>query len=106
VGCRSGHIVVFNTETGKELQALPINEGTDDLTFDPGTKRLYAACDAGAGSINVFEETDPDHYKSLVTIPSGPSGRNGCSVPELKRYFVTVPQSGDTKAAILVYEVQ
>lgn len=31
VGCRSGHIVVFDTATGKELQALPINQGVDDL---------------------------------------------------------------------------
>src|SRR5579863_6803931 len=31
VGCRSGQIVVMDTETGKELQTLPIDQGVDDL---------------------------------------------------------------------------
>src|SRR5258708_34407595 len=44
VGCRSGQIVIFDTTTGKELQALPINGGVDDLTYDASTKRLYANC--------------------------------------------------------------
>jgi DNA-binding beta-propeller fold protein YncE len=52
VACRSGQIVVFDTETGKELQALPIGEWADDLVFDPIRKRLYAACGA-SGTVDV-----------------------------------------------------
>jgi DNA-binding beta-propeller fold protein YncE len=59
VGCRSGQIVVFDTETGKEMEALPINQNINDLVFDPVSKRLYATCGAGAGSVDMYEETDP-----------------------------------------------
>src|SRR5207237_9910207 len=63
VGCGSGHIVVFDTQTGKELQALKIAEGIDDLHFDARSKLLIAAC--AAGSVDLYREVDPDHYESL-----------------------------------------
>jgi DNA-binding beta-propeller fold protein YncE len=106
VGCRSGQIVVFDTENGKELTALHINENIDDLVFDRVSKRLYAATGGGAGSIDVFEQTDPDHYKSLGQIPTGPGARTERYVPELKRLFVAVPQHENTNAQILVYSGQ
>jgi len=105
VVCRSGSIVVFDTETGKELQALPIAENAADLTFDAASKRLYAPCGAGGGSVNVYQETDPDHYISLGEVPSGPSARTALLVPELHRYFVAVPQHENADAELLVYQV-
>lgn len=106
VACRSGHIVVIDTDTGKELQALPIGERVDDLAFDPTRKRLYAPCGGGTGTVDVYEEIDPDHYRSLGKVPSGPVGKTGRLVPELNRYFVPVPQHEDKNAKILVYKVQ
>jgi len=106
VGCRSGHIVVFDTATGKELQALPINQGVDDLHFDAKAKRLYAACPAGDGSIDVYKQLDPDHYVSLGQVPSGPGARTGELVSTLGRYYVAVPQRDTTNAQILEYQIQ
>jgi DNA-binding beta-propeller fold protein YncE len=106
VGCRSGQIVVFDTETGKELQALPINQNIDDVFFDPVSKRLYATCGAGAGSVDVYKETDPDHYESLGQVPTAPGARTGQLVSKLKRYFVSVPQLESTDAEILEYEIK
>jgi DNA-binding beta-propeller fold protein YncE len=103
--CRSGQLIVFDTETGKELQALPVGEFVDDLVFDPKSKRLYAPSGI-AGSVDVYEETDPDHYKALGKVPSGPWGKTGRLVPELNRYFVPVPKNGTKNAEVLVYEVQ
>ncbi|MGH9352088.1 MAG: YncE family protein [Terriglobia bacterium] len=105
VGCRSGEIVVFDTRTGKELQALPIGRGVDDLVFDPSSKRIYASCGAGAGSVDVYEEQSPDHYKYLGNVPSGPGGKTARLVPQLRRYYVAVPAQGSTPAEVLVYEV-
>jgi DNA-binding beta-propeller fold protein YncE len=105
VACRSGQIVVFDTNTGKELQALPIGKGVDDLVFDPTSKRLYAPC-GGAGTVDVYEQTSPDHYKSIGKVVSGTLGKTGLLVPELKRYFVAVPQQGNKNAEILVYKVE
>src|SRR6266436_1372251 len=74
VGCRSGQMVVFDTQAGKELQALSIGKGADDLMFDPASKRIYATS-GGAGVVNVYKENDPDHYESLGHIPSGPGAK-------------------------------
>jgi DNA-binding beta-propeller fold protein YncE len=106
VGCRSGHIVVFDTETGKELQALPINQGIDDLAFDAQSKRLYAACPAGEGSIDVYKQVDTDHYTSLGQVPSGPGARTGELVSAIGRYYVAVPQHATTNAQVLEYQIQ
>src|SRR5258705_5132546 len=47
VGCRSAHIVVLGTTTGKELQALPLNQGVDDLASAATVKRRHVPCPAG-----------------------------------------------------------
>jgi hypothetical protein len=104
VAARSGAIVVFDTASGKELQALPIDKGVDDLVFDAASKRLYAPC--SSGTIGVYEQTDADHYKLLGKVAGGPLGRTGRLVPELKRYFLPVPKHGSTEAEVMVYEVQ
>src|SRR6267154_2650825 len=102
VACRSGDIVVLNTETGKEVTALPMTKGVDDLTYDPAKRRIYAA---GDGSADVYQQTDRDNYKLLGKVPTGPVGRTARLVPELNRYFVAVPQHATTSAEILVFEV-
>jgi DNA-binding beta-propeller fold protein YncE len=101
VGCRSGQIVVLDSNTGKELQALPIGPGVDDLIYDPTTHRLYASTD---GAVDVFEQTDLNHYVSRGSVASGPHGRTSRLAPELNRLFVAVPQSGMQNARVLVYE--
>ncbi|HWZ49948.1 MAG TPA: YncE family protein [Granulicella sp.] len=101
VGCRSGQIVVLDSNTGKELQTLPISKGVDDLIYDPITRRLYASTD---GVVDVFEQTDLNHYVSRGSVASGANGRTSRLVPELNRLFVAVPQAGSQNARVLVYE--
>jgi DNA-binding beta-propeller fold protein YncE len=105
VGCRSGAIVVFDSQTGKELQALPVGKGVDDLMFDSASKRIYATS-GGTGAIDVYKETDADHYQSLGNVPSGPGAKTGLLVPQLSRLFVAVPPKGTTPAEVYVYQVQ
>jgi DNA-binding beta-propeller fold protein YncE len=102
VACRGGDIVVFDTASGKELTALPITKGVDDVVYDAESRRLYAAAD---GNVDVYEQSDPDHYKLLGKVPTGPVARTALLVPALKRYFVAVPQHGTESAKILVFEV-
>ena len=106
VGCRSGEIVVFDTESGKEIAALPINTGVDDMVFDAASKRLYAACGAGTGSVEVYKQDDPDHYHLLGKVSTSPGAKTGRLVPELGKYFVAAPAQGATPAEVLVYDVE
>jgi len=103
VACRSGEISVLDTQSGKEVTALPITKGVDDLIYDPAGKRVYASCD---GYADVYQQTSPDTYKSLGKVPTGPVGRTARLVPEINRYFVAVPQHGTTNAEVLVFVVQ
>src|SRR5205814_8989290 len=90
------------TLTGKEVTSFLITQGVDDITNDAATKRVYAACD---GAVDIYEQSGPDSYKLLANIPTGPMGRTARLVPELKRYFVAVPQHDTTSAKVLVFEV-
>ena len=102
VACRSGDVVVMDTQTGKELSAFPITKGVDDMVYDAASKRIYSASD---GSVDVYQQTDPDNYKLLAKVPTAPLAKTARLVPEIGRYFVAVPQHGTTNASILVYEV-
>lgn len=101
VGCRSGHVAIFDTNTGKELQAVAITKGVDDLTYDPGSKRLYSI---GSGTIDVLEEIDADHFRSIGKVAAGDQAKTGRLVPEINRYFAAVPQAGSGAASIRVLE--
>ena len=101
VGCRSGHVVVFDSNTGKELQALSIAKGVDDLVFDAGAKRLYSI---GDGAVDVYQETDADHFKSLGSVTAPPKSKTALLAPEINRYFVAGPQTGEGRATIQVFQ--
>jgi DNA-binding beta-propeller fold protein YncE len=104
VACRDGNMNVLDSDTGKVLQNLPISTGVDDTVFDPASQRVYVA--AGEGFVNVFKEIDADHYKAIGKIPTGPLGKTGLLVPQLKEYFVAVPPHGTTCAEVLVFAVK
>jgi DNA-binding beta-propeller fold protein YncE len=101
VGCRSGEVVVFDTNTGKELQKLPINKGVDDMEFDVASQRLYAI---GAGVIDVFQELDADHFRSLGSVAAGAGAKTARLVAPINRYFVAAPQTGAGKASVQVFQ--
>jgi WD40 repeat protein len=110
VGCRSGQIVIFDTVTGKELRAIPINGGVDDLAYDAVAKRLYANCggpkQGGNGSVDIFRQIDADHYESIGSLPTGPGARNGILIVDSRKYVVAVPEHADTGAALLMFDLQ
>ncbi len=105
VACRSGVIVVFDTDTGKELQTLAIGKGVDDLAFDPTTRRLYAPCGA-EGATWVYAQQDPDHYTLLGNVLSGQGGKNGLLAEVLHRYFVIVPPGSSEPGTVNVFSVK
>jgi len=102
IACRTATMVVMDTQSGKEIAALPITKGVDDAVYDPASKRIYTASD---GNVDVYQQSSADEYKLLAQIPTGPLARTARLVPELKRYFVAVPQHGTDPAKILVLDV-
>jgi DNA-binding beta-propeller fold protein YncE len=105
VGCRNGKVVVFDTQEGKELQALAVGPRADDLIFDPISKRIYAIS-GGDGAVDVYRETAPDRYESLGRVASGAGAKTGLLVSDLRRLFVAVPAQGTSTGKVEVYAVQ
>lgn len=109
VGCRNtevqGVIVVFDTETGKELQTLQIDGWVDYMAFDPRTRRIYASCGSGSGSAYVFEESSPDRYELLQRVTTAPMAKTALFVPELNRLFVSAPHKDQSEAKVMVFAI-
>lgn len=106
VGCRSGAILVFDTQDGKVINSLRIPHGIDDLILDPVHKRIYASCGSGRGSIMVYQEDSPDRYSLLGDVASAPGGKNELLVPKLGELFVTIPPRAGQRGEVYVYNVQ
>lgn len=108
VACRSadmrGDIVIFDTQTGRELDSLPIGGMVDELTYDEASARLYASC--GTGEITIYRQTSADKYSLLGRVDTGIMARSGLLAPELNRYFSSVPRIGTQVAKILVFQVE
>jgi hypothetical protein len=101
VGCRSGQIVVLDSNTGKELQALRIPEGVDDMQFDAVHRRLYAI---GGGTITTYEEDDADHFTPMKAINGIGNAKTGTLASDINRYFAAVPSSSTNAAAVQSFE--
>ena len=113
VGCWTPpRLLVFDTETGKEVAALELGEKgvakrnivgiTDDLFYDSARSRIYVL--NALGSIDVFQQKDPDQYDLIASVPTPPDTKTGLFVPEWGKLFVAVIQQGEQSAEIRVYE--
>lgn len=112
VGCRdtetSGTMDVFDTQSGKELETLPIGGWVDYIAYDPASRRIYASCGApvpGGGDVYVFHSDDQGHYQLVGKVQTAPRAKTALLVPEIQRLFVSVPHF-EKEARVLVYEVQ
>src|ERR1700730_1870895 len=113
VGCWTpARLIVFDTDTGKEVASLELGEKdvvnpkivgiTDDLFFDSARSRIYVL--NALGSIDVFQQKDPDHYDLIASIPTPPNTKTGLFVPAWGKLFVGVVQHGKDDAEIQVYQ--
>jgi DNA-binding beta-propeller fold protein YncE len=86
-----GKLVVMDTDTGKVVQALDSVGGADDtVSYDAATGRIYFT--GTTGTVAVFQEMDPDHFRLLGKVPTGAISKTGLWVPELKRFYSAVPK--------------
>jgi DNA-binding beta-propeller fold protein YncE len=85
-----GKLVVMDTETGKVVQVLDSVGGADDLQYDAATGRIYFV--GTTGTVAVFKEVDPDHFRLLGKVPTGAIAKTGFWVAEFRRFYSAVPK--------------
>jgi hypothetical protein len=112
VGTRTPpEMTVYDSLSGKEIQALPGPETMDGVHYDAKLKRVYVTGrlwygtpDASPGWVYVYQEKDADHYDAISKINTRPGSGTSLFVPELNRLYVASQALGDQQAAILVFE--
>ena len=96
-------LVVLDTESGKQVASYPAVGDADDVFYDAVRKRVYIS--GGEGFLDVFTQSNPDHYQPAGRIPTASGARTSLFVPDLNRLYLAVPHRGNQKAEIRVYEI-
>jgi DNA-binding beta-propeller fold protein YncE len=105
IACRNpSKLVVLNTDSGDTVATLDISDDADEVFYDAKRHRLYAIC--GEGYIDIVEQTDADHYKRVMKVPTASGARTGLFAPEREELFVAVPHRGAQTAEIRRYQVK
>jgi hypothetical protein len=94
-------LVVMNSDSGKVTTSVPCVGMVDDIAYDVKLKRFYLS---GDQFVEVFKRENADDYTSLGKTASGFHAKTALFVPELNRYFLTVPRHGNKQAEVRVYE--
>jgi hypothetical protein len=95
-------LVVLDTESGKVVASLPAAAMVDDIAYDGDRKRIYFA---GTMFIDVFHQSDADHYESIGHIPTAFRAKTAILAPALSRYYLAVPHHEKQNAEVRVYNV-
>jgi hypothetical protein len=103
IGCRvPARLLVFDTASGKEVAKLDLHGDCDDLFFDAPGRQIYASC--GEGFIDVFAQTDADHYRLKEAVKTTPKART-CFF-DGDHLYLAVPKRGNTAAEVQCYRVE
>jgi hypothetical protein len=107
-------MTIYDSISGKEIQALPAPETMDGVHYDANLRRVYMSGgrwygtpEASAGWVYVYQQSnpaDPDHYEVISKVKTRPGSGTSLFVPKLNRLFVASQAIGDQAAAILVFE--
>lgn len=102
VGCWSpAKLLIFDTQLGKIVSEINIDNDADDIFYDAGKKRIYIS--SGKGFLDIVEQQGGYRYSLLERMPTAQGARTSLFVPESGRLYLAVPAYKDQQAEIWVY---
>lgn len=101
-------LIIYDSQSGQAVSALPTVEGLDGVYFDSIQKRVYVSGgrEADFGSVYVYQQKDADHYELISKVRTRPGSGTSEWVPGLGRFYVAAPANEKGPAMILVFEPQ
>jgi len=103
IGCRQpARLAILDSSNGHIVSDLGISGDTDDLFYDAKLKRIYVSC--GEGFIDVIEQQSPDTYARLERIPTSKGARTSFFSPELREFYLAVPEQAGKSAELRIYK--
>ncbi len=114
MGCVNAKMMVVDADTGHVVTELPIGRGSDAIAYDPTRQRVFSP-NGLDGTLTIYQQTSPDAYQTLDTIPTLVSGRTMAVDPATGRLFIVAadtdpnptpsgrprPRPGTTRVLIL-----
>jgi DNA-binding beta-propeller fold protein YncE len=94
-------LIVFDTASGKQITQLDSVPTLDGLWYDSVHKRIYAT---GDGAIAVYDQKTADDYTPMTKVLMERNAQPSIWVPEFNRLYISIPETGDHEAEVLVYE--
>jgi DNA-binding beta-propeller fold protein YncE len=93
-------LIAFDTDSGRQVDRVPVCGDADDLFLDGASHRIYVVC--GEGEIDVVR-SDAGQLMVKERIPTATGARTGLYVPRLSTLFVAVPARVGSAAEIRAY---
>jgi hypothetical protein len=104
VVCRTPpRLLVLDSDSGTVVAERPTVGDSDDVFYDPATRRVYVS--GGEGAVVVYEQQDRDRYEQVARVATEKGARTSFFSPDLERLYVAVRQNAAAPAAIWVYAV-
>jgi DNA-binding beta-propeller fold protein YncE len=104
IGCRRpAKLLVYDTQSGKQIAAADIVGDTDDLFYDAARQRVYVV--GGEGFIDVLDARAATPVR-IARIAGAPGARTALFVPADGRLYLAVPHRGAQRAEVRVFEAR
>jgi DNA-binding beta-propeller fold protein YncE len=102
---RNPRLAVLDLESGKEIASVPIPEGSDDMSLDAKSKRIYVSCNSGF--VAVIRQVNADRYEFVGNVPTIKGAKTSAYDPAAQRLYLAVPrQPGKEGPEIWVYQAR
>ncbi len=82
--CENEVMVVTDSETGRQIQKLPIGQGADFAAFDAG----FSFSSNGQGNLTVVQEKDPQTFEVIQTVNTLKSARTMAIDPKTHTIYL------------------
>jgi DNA-binding beta-propeller fold protein YncE len=96
-------LVIYDSETGKEIFSAPMVGDADDVYWDGSSKEIFVS--GGGGEVNIFKRAGETTYKQIADIKTRSGARTSLLVPELRLLLIAARAEGEKQAALLVYKI-
>jgi YVTN family beta-propeller protein len=87
MGCVNSLMMVIDADTGRVVAKLPIGRGSDAIAYDATRKRVFSP-NGVDGTVSIYQQTSPDAYQLLQTLPTAVSGRTMAVDPASGRLYI------------------
>lgn len=99
---RTASFNVLNLDSGHPIATLDVIDGVESMYFDTKLRRIYMT--ALDGFVQVVQQVDPDHYKTIARFFTGHHAGTSQWVPGMNLLAVAVPPVEGQTAAIWLFK--